>query len=119
MWQLTVLLFIHERDDMSDAVRMRASLQGDIAEIKVLIHHDMETGLRKNAKTGATIPAHFIKEVSATLNGTPVMSAQWGIGISKNPFFEFRVKGAKAGDKVAILAVDNLGEQYTGETQIA
>ncbi len=104
---------------MTDSIKMRATQQGDFADIKVLFRHDMETGLRKDSKTGQLIPAHFIDLVTATLNGTPVLQAQWGIGVSKNPFLEFRVKGAKSGDKVAISAVDNLGQHYTGETTIA
>ena len=100
-------------------IPMRVTLQGDVADIKALIHHDMETGLRKDAKTGQLIPAHFINVVTATLNGVTVLQAQWGIGISKNPFIEFKVKGAKSGDKVAINAVDNLGAQYAGEAVLA
>ena len=30
-----------------------------------------------------------------------VLSAQWGLAVSKNPFLQFTLKGAKAGDKVA------------------
>ncbi len=102
---------------MAQPILIRAHLDGDVADIKALIHHDMETGLRKDA-TGKIIPAHFINLVSATLNGKPVMQAQWGIGISKNPFFEFRVKGARAGDVIAISASDNLGAEYSGQTTL-
>ncbi len=104
---------------MPATIPMRVTLQDDIADVKALIHHDMETGLRKDAKTGQLIPAHFINLVTATLNGTTVLEAQWGIGISKNPFFEFKVKGAKSGDKIAITAVDNLGSQFAGEAVLA
>ena len=101
------------------AMRMRATVDGDIATVKVLMQHDMETGLRKDKETGKFIPAHFINLVTATLNGTPVLEAQWGVGVAKNPFFEFKVKGAKAGDKIAVHAVDNLDAHYDGEVEIA
>ncbi|MFZ5484013.1 MAG: thiosulfate oxidation carrier complex protein SoxZ, partial [Pseudomonadota bacterium] len=39
-------------------------------------------------------------------------------GISKNPYLAFKVKGAKAGDKVSISTVDNKGEQDTAEATI-
>lgn len=100
-------------------IPMRVTLQGDVADIKALIHHDMETGLRKDTKTGQLIPAHFINVVTATLNGVTVLQAQWGIGISKNPFIEFKVNGAKSGDKIVINAVDNLGAQHAGEAVLA
>jgi sulfur-oxidizing protein SoxZ len=76
--------------------------------------HEMETGQRKDA-AGKVIPAWFIQEVSATHNGKPVLSAQWGPSISKNPFMQFSLKGAKVGDKIAITWVDNKGEKRTDE----
>jgi sulfur-oxidizing protein SoxZ len=33
---------------MADPMRIRAQLQGDIADVKVLMFHPMETGLRKD-----------------------------------------------------------------------
>jgi thiosulfate oxidation carrier complex protein SoxZ len=59
------------------------------------MNHPMETGLRKDAKTGALVPAHHITNVTATVNGAQVLDAQWGGGISKNPYLAFKVKGAK------------------------
>lgn len=104
---------------MADAMKMRATMQGDVADVKVLINHIMETGTQKDKKTGKLIPAHFINQVVATLNGKTVLEAQWGIAVSKNPFIGFRIKGAKVGDKVAVNAVDNLGTQFNGEVVIA
>ena len=52
-------------------------LDGDVADVRVLIGHPMETGLRKDPQTNEPVPIHFIKTVTATLNGTPVMQAQW------------------------------------------
>jgi sulfur-oxidizing protein SoxZ len=103
---------------MADPMKMRVTLAGDVASVKVLMNHDMETGLRKDAKTGQLIPAHFIQNVTATLNGKPVMEAQWGTAISKNPFLEFKIKGAKAGDKVAVDWVDNKGDKNHIEDSI-
>ena len=104
---------------MAEGMKMRATLQGDTVDVKVLMNHIMETGLRKDAKTGQLVPAHFINTVLATLNGKTVLEAQWGAAISKNPFLGFKVKGVKAGDKVVINAVDNKGEKFSGETTIA
>lgn len=104
---------------MAEPIKIRATLQGDVADIKALMNHVMETGQRKDAKTGQLIPAHFIQNVTATLNGKVVLEAQWGAAISRNPFLGFRVKGAKAGDKVSISWVDNKGEKSTAETAVA
>ena len=104
---------------MAEGMKMRAALQGDVAEVKVLMSHPMESGTRKDAKTDKLVPAHFINQVVATLNGKTVMEAQWGTAISKNPFLGFKVKGVKAGDKIAINAVDNMGTKFDGEVAVA
>jgi sulfur-oxidizing protein SoxZ len=104
---------------MAEGMKMRAALQGDVAEVKVLMSHPMETGVRKDAKTDKLIPAEFINSVVATLNGTTVIESQWGTAISKNPFLGFKVKGVKAGDKIAVNAVDNLGKKFDGEVVVA
>lgn len=91
----------------ADTIKIRAQLAGDVCVVKTLIQHDMETGLRKDAKTGQVIPAHFIQEIVCEHNGKPVLSAEWGTSVSKNPYLSFEFRGAKAGDKVAIRWVDN------------
>lgn len=103
---------------MPDPMRIRAQAQGDHAVVKVLMSHDMETGLRKDA-SGKLVPAWHITEVSAALNGKTVMTAEWGTAISKNPFLQFHVKGAKAGDRIAIRWVDNRGESRSDEVTVA
>lgn len=104
---------------MAEAIKIRATLNGEFAEVKARMAHIMETGLRKDPASGQVIPAHFVRQVTATLNGNVVLDAQWGPSVSKDPVFGFRVKGAKAGDKVAIKAVDNKGETLIGETSVA
>ena len=103
---------------MSDPMRIRAQTQGSAAIVRVLMSHEMETGQRKDA-AGKVIPAWHITEVSATLNGKAVLSAQWGTAIAKNPFTQFTIKGAKSGDKISISWLDNLGERRTDEAVVA
>ena len=78
----------------------------------------METGLRKDP-SGKPIPAWHITEVTASLNGKPVLTAEWGTAISKNPFLQFTVKGGKAGDRIGIHWVDNRGDQRSDEAVVA
>jgi len=95
---------------MADPMRIRANVVGDSTEVKVLMNHEMETGQRKDA-AGKTIPAWYIQEVSAQLNGKTVLNAEWGPSVAKNPFLQFNVKGAKAGDKIGVAWVDNKGDK--------
>ena len=92
---------------MPNTMKIRATMNGDIADIKVLMNHIMETGLRKDAKTGQLIPAYFINQVTATVNGKVVLTADWSSAISNNPYLNFKVSGAKAGDKVNVSWQDN------------
>jgi sulfur-oxidizing protein SoxZ len=103
---------------MADPMRIRAQAAGDKTTVRVLMSHEMETGQRKDS-AGKTIPAWFIREVSATHNGKPVLQAQWGPSIAKNPFLQFVVKGAKAGDKIAVTWVDNKDDKRTDEAVVS
>ena len=103
---------------MSDPMKIRATLQGDTVEVRVLMQHEMETGQRKDAQ-GKTIPAWHIQQVTATANGKTVLAAQWGPAVSKNPFLTFKFKGGAKGDKVQITWTDNKGETRTDEAVIA
>ena len=103
---------------MADPMRIRAQLQGDKTVVRVLMAHEMETGQRKDS-AGKTIPAWFIQDVTASHNGKAVLSAQWGPAVSKNPFLQFNLKGAKAGDKIAVTWKDNKGETRTDEGVVA
>mgnify|MGYP001247346717 CR=1 FL=1 len=103
---------------MADPMRIRAQMSGDKATVRVLMSHEMETGQRRDS-AGKTIPAWFIQEVTAQHNGKPVMRAEWGPSVAKNPFLQFSVKGAKAGDKITITWTDNKGEKRTDEATVA
>jgi len=68
-------------------IRARARLKGDTTTVKALITHNMETGQRKNKKTGKLIPAQFIQEVTCQHKGKTVVLAQWGPAVSKKPLY--------------------------------
>ena len=102
---------------MADPMRIRAQAAGDKTTVRVLMSHEMETGQRKDS-SGKLIPAWFIQQVTAALNGKTVLTAEWGPSISKNPFLQFVVKGAKAGDKITLSWKDNKGESRTDEATV-
>ena len=103
---------------MAEAMRIRATLQGDVADVRILMRHPMETGQRKDAQ-GNLVPVHFIQSVLVTHNGKTVLDAQWSQAISRDPFLGLRVKGAKAGDKIAVTWTDNRGDKRTDEALVA
>lgn len=103
---------------MADPMRIRAKMENDAADVKVLMSHPMETGQRKNEK-GEIVPAHFIQSVIATHNDRLVLDAQWSQAIARNPFLGFRVKGAKPGDKITISWTDTKGDKGSIDTTVA
>ena len=102
---------------MSEPSRIRAEAQGNNAVVRVLMNHEMESGQRKDA-AGKMVPAWHITNVTATHNGRTVLDAEWGPAVAKNPFLQFTIRGAKAGDKVAIAWKDNRGNTRTDEALI-
>jgi len=96
---------------MAIAMRVRAGN----GEIKILMTHPSENGLRKDAKTGQLVPAHFVKNVIVAVNGKPVLDGQWGGGVSRDPYLSFKVKGMKKGDTVTVSAEDNKGDKGSAE----
>jgi len=91
--------------------------RGDRTVVRVRMTHEMESGQRKDA-SGRLVPAWYIQEVLITLNGRQIMTAEWGPAVSKNPFVQFSVKGAKSGDKLAVSWKDNRGTTRTDEATV-
>jgi len=103
---------------MAEPMKIRATLQGDVADVRILMLHPMETGARRDAK-GDIVPQHFIQNVAVTHNGKTVLDAQWSQAVSRNPVLGLRVKGAKAGDKIGVTWVDNKGDKRTDEATVS
>lgn len=103
---------------MARLTKMKIKQVGDKHQVLVLVNHPMETGRRKDSKTGELIPAHFIQTMEFMHNGKAVAEAVMGSGVSKNPLIGIELKGAKAGDKVAVSWKDNKGESGTAETAV-
>jgi sulfur-oxidizing protein SoxZ len=103
---------------MADPMRIRAQAQGGNAVVRVLMAHEMESGQRRDS-AGKIVPAWHITDVTASLNGKPVFSAEWGPAVAKNPFLQFTLKGAKAGDKVSVTWKDNKGDTRSDEATVS
>ena len=95
-------------------MRVRAAESGGVVDVKILMKHDMESGLRKDA-SGKTVPAWFIKTLNVKAQGKDVLNAEFGTAVSKDPFLNFKYKGAK-GDKIVVSWIDSKGDTRTGET---
>ena len=104
---------------MARATKMKVKSSGDGKyEVLCLVRHPMETGLRKDSKTGKVIPAHYIQSMEFSLNGAVFATASLGGGVSANPLVGVEVMGAKAGDKISVNWSDNQGESGTADASV-
>ena len=103
---------------VAEQIKIRALIQGEITDIRILLQHPMENGQRKDDK-GQTLPAHFIQTFAVSHNGKPMIDGQLNTSVSKNPLFAFKARGIKAGDKLTVAWQDNAGEQRQDEFTIA
>src|SRR6056297_2389473 len=90
-------------------IRMRISPAGDVLDVKALIRHPMESGLREDKSTGKKIPANYIQKLMVAVNGETVMDGNLSEAVSKNPYLNIKVPGKK-GDEVTISWTSNTGE---------
>jgi len=88
------------------------------ALVRILMNHDMETGLRSEAG-GKTIPAWFIQTAVIRHLEKTVMTLHCGPAVSKNPFFQFTLRNARAGEKISVHWTDSRGETRSDEAIIA
>lgn len=103
---------------MSDPIKIRATVKGSEGEVRVLMPHPMESGLRRDP-SGQLLAAQYITSVILSLNGRPVIESALGTAVSANPLFAFQLLGVKAGDKVSVAWVDNKGQKGNAETSFS
>lgn len=103
---------------MADDIKVRVKLSGDVAEVKTLMLHPMETGQRRDPDTGQLVPAHHITQLTFACNGETVMVANCSTAVSKDPYFSFSFEGAKVGDVLGVSWVDNQGQSASVETTL-
>ncbi|MBC8269571.1 MAG: thiosulfate oxidation carrier complex protein SoxZ [Rhodospirillaceae bacterium] len=70
---------------------------GDIIQIKTLMSHKMETGNRKDKKTGKLIPRKIINKFVCSFKGKEVMSAVLHPAVAANPYLAFYAKATESG----------------------
>jgi sulfur-oxidizing protein SoxZ len=75
----------------------KTAKSGETILIKTLMSHKMETGVRKNKKTGKLIPRKIINKFVCKFNGKEVMSADLHPAVAANPYFAFYAKATESG----------------------
>lgn len=90
--------------------------KGDIIEIKTLISHKMESGVRKDKK-GNIIPRNIINHFAAKFNGTVVFEMDILPAIAANPFIQFSMKAMESGE-LEFVWKDDEGKTYNKKSKL-
>ncbi|MEO0818809.1 MAG: thiosulfate oxidation carrier complex protein SoxZ [Pseudomonadota bacterium] len=90
---------------------------GEVVTIKTLISHPMESGQRKDRKTGETIPRKIINKFAARFNGELVIETDIAPAVSANPYFQFELKVPESGT-LSFEWTDDDGSVYSTEKKI-
>lgn len=90
---------------MTTKIKLKKTADGH--DVLVLAKHPMETGNRKDKKTGKIVPAHYITTMHFAVNGNNLVEASLSQGVSKNPLIGANLAGLKTGDTVTVSWVDN------------
>jgi len=84
---------------------------GEIVKLNFMVMHPMDTGMRKDKKTGKIVPADYINEVKFFFNDKPFTTMQIWESVSTNPVFtiDFKVPGAGT---LKVVYKTNTGEVH-------
>lgn len=89
----------------------KKAAKDEIITIKTLISHKMESGQRKDKKTGEIIPRKIINKFTAAFNGETVFEVDIEPSVSSNPYFQFNVRVPESGE-FKFTWVDDDGSVY-------
>lgn len=89
---------------------------GEPGEVRTLISHPMETGLREGAD-GEILPRHIIERFTVSLDGETAFSAELHQSVSANPYLRFYL--APESDGEALFEwIDDSGESASETSDI-
>lgn len=86
---------------MFDNPRVRVpspAARGSIIEIKTMISHPMETGLRRDPASGEIAPRNIVESFVARLNGREVFRASISPATAANPMIAFALRAEESGE---------------------
>ena len=106
------------QQDINPRVRVPKKVKrGELFEVKTIVSHPMETGLRKDTDTGVQIPRDILNELRAEYGGQVVLRAVWHPAVSANPYTAFNVVARDSGP-LTLTWTDDQGQAYTKKVDI-
>jgi len=93
----------------------KTAAKGEIFQVKALISHAMETGLRHDEQ-GAIIPRKIINKFICRYGDVVVFSIDLNESVAANPYFEFYVEATMSGVLEFIWEEDGGGSRRLQQT---
>jgi sulfur-oxidizing protein SoxZ len=92
------------------------AVQGEVIEIRTLIAHPMETGLRHD-EDGRPVPEHIIRRFVCHYDAEVVFSADWHPAVSAYPYLAFTTVATETG-VITVAWHDDDGSVHTESATI-
>lgn len=90
---------------------------GEIVKVNFMVMHPMETGMRKDKKTGEIVPAQYINSIKFEYNGEVITNMTVWESVSANPVFTTYMKINGKG-KLNVTFTENTGEVHEKSKKI-
>lgn len=81
-------------------------------EVLLMIRHPNTTGLQMNSLTRLYVPARFVKQISVSNAGAPVLRVNSTFSFSENPSLRFNLRPPEPG-KLTVHVVDNKDTRFS------
>jgi sulfur-oxidizing protein SoxZ len=104
---------------MADKPRIKVpkeAKKGEVVEIKTLLAHPMESGLRKD-DAGALVPRKIINRFTCEFNGALAFACDLEPAIAANPYFQFTIRVEQSGT-FRFTWIDDDGTAITADESI-
>ena len=98
-------------------IKPKSYKAGEIVKVSFMVMHPMDTGVGKDKKTGAVIPANYISEVKFLFDDKPFTTLKTWESLSANPVFTISLKVPDKGE-LKVVFTDNKGEINETVTKI-
>lgn len=80
---------------------------GEAVEVRLLVQHPMETGFRRD-RDGRAVPMNVVNSLVCRLGEAEILRAEFGSGVSANPYLAFWIVPPASGELV-VEWVDDAG----------
>ena len=90
---------------------------GDIVDVNMIAIHPMETGMRKDKKSGEVVPLHYIDSIKLYFNDKLITNVMSWETLSRDPFVQVSFKVPGKGELKMVMK-DNKGEVTEKTTKV-